>query len=135
MTLGERIRTIVKEKGISQVQFADEVGITVNYMNSIVNGRAKNISTRLAQVIEQKYGYSSEWILKETGTKYVYKNLTPMQVDIMKKVERMTKAEVAAVYTFANSLHSIVTAMKNEEMLEKLEKEALNKREEEKTES
>lgn len=135
MTLGERIRTIVNEKGISQVQFANEVGITVNYMNSIVNGRAKNISTRLAQVIEQKYGYSSEWILKETGAKYVYNNLTPMQIDIMKRVEKMTKAEVAAVYTFASSLHSIVTAMKNEEMLEELEKEVLDKKEGKKPES
>ena len=41
MTLGERIKTILSERNIKQVEFAKALGVSANYVNLLVNGKKK----------------------------------------------------------------------------------------------
>ena len=39
MTLGERIKIILSERKIKQVDFAEALGVSANYVNQLVNGK------------------------------------------------------------------------------------------------
>ena len=62
MNLGERIKIILCERNIKQVEFAESLGVSANYINQLVNGKKLNISETLAKLIEETYGYSYQWI-------------------------------------------------------------------------
>ncbi|MDR0434826.1 MAG: helix-turn-helix domain-containing protein [Gracilibacteraceae bacterium] len=59
----ERLKRIIKELGVSQAEFARSVGVTRNYMYYLTGGRRQCCSRSLAMLIEQKYGYSADWLL------------------------------------------------------------------------
>lgn len=107
MTLGQRIQTILKEQKVKQVEFATTLGISANYVNLIVNDKKTTISETLAKLIEETYGYSYQWILKETGDKLSKNNLTIEKNEIIKKIQKMSNSEVNAVLAFVNTLDSI----------------------------
>ena len=107
MTLGQRIKTILKEQKIKQVDFAKTLGISANYVNLIVNNKKNVISDTLAKLIEETYGYSSQWILNGTGDKLSRCDLTIEKNEIFKKVQKMSDSEVKAVLAFVNTLDSI----------------------------
>jgi len=44
MTLGQRIKIILKEQKIKQIDFARTLGISANYANLIVNDKKSTIS-------------------------------------------------------------------------------------------
>lgn len=67
MTLGERIKTILSERNIKQVEFAETLGVSANYINLLANGKKLNISDTLAKLIEETYGYSSQWVITGAG--------------------------------------------------------------------
>lgn len=114
MSLGERLRSIIKESGLTQAAFAKENGITLNYLNAVLNGRKTNFSIIFAKSIEQKYGYSAEWVINGTGKKFDYDELSQLQLDIIKKVKRMSQKEATAVYAFIDSLHTVIKAIESE---------------------
>jgi transcriptional regulator with XRE-family HTH domain len=66
-TLSARFDYILRETGLKQTEFADEMGVTVNYVSMILNGVRKNISRGLANLIEAKYGFRAEWLLTGDG--------------------------------------------------------------------
>ena len=51
MTLGERIKIILSERKLKQVDFAETLGVSANYVNQLVNGKKNNISDTLAKLI------------------------------------------------------------------------------------
>ena len=107
MTLGQRIKAILKEQKIKQVDFAKALGISANYVNLIANDKKKTISDTLAKLIEETYGYSYQWILDGTGDKLSRKDLTTEKTDIIKKVQKMSDEEVKAVLAFVNTLDNL----------------------------
>ena len=76
MSLGQRVQTILKERKIKQVEFARTLGISANYVNLIVNDKKETISDTLAKLIEERYGYSAQWILDGSGKKSSINELT-----------------------------------------------------------
>jgi transcriptional regulator with XRE-family HTH domain len=68
---------------MTQTDFAESVGTSASYISMVVNGRRSSISGPLAFLIEEKYGYSADWMLHNEGEKKVcpfetrglYKNL------------------------------------------------------------
>ena len=66
MSLSERIRMILKENHLKQKELARELGVTESYISAILNRRNTNVSQALATLIEEKYGYNSQWILNGT---------------------------------------------------------------------
>lgn len=107
MTLGERIKTILKEQQIKQIDFAKALGISANYVNLIANDKKQSISDTLAKLIGETYGYSPEWILNGTGKKLIKNDLTVEKTEILKKIQKMSNSEVRAVLAFVDTLNSI----------------------------
>lgn len=107
MTLGQRLKTILGERGVKQVEFAKTLGISANYVNLIVNDRKDTISETLAKLIEETYGFSAEWVLTGTGEKYTATGTSAEKAEVLKKIQRMSDCEVRAVLAFVNSLESL----------------------------
>lgn len=107
MTLGQRVKIILKEQNIKQVDFAKALGISANYVNLIVNDKKNTLSDTLAKLIEETYGYSSQWILTETGHKLSRNDLSVEKNEILKKIQKMSDSEVKAVLAFVSTLDSI----------------------------
>jgi transcriptional regulator with XRE-family HTH domain len=62
---------MLNELNMSQIDFAKSVGTSFGYLNMVVNSRRQSISRQLALLIEEKYGYSADWLLHNTGGKKV----------------------------------------------------------------
>lgn len=107
MTLGQRIRLILMEQDLKQVDFAKTLGISANYVSLIANDKKNIISDTLAKLIEETYGYSSQWILSGCGEKLLRNDLTIEKTEIIMRVKKMSDSEVRAVLAFVNSLDSI----------------------------
>lgn len=107
MTLGERIKVILCERNIKQVNFAENLGISANYVNQLVNGKKTNISDTLAKLIEETYGYSAQWIMTGNGEKKSSPAISSAKAEFLKKVQKMPDDEIAALLAFANSLESV----------------------------
>ncbi|MCI8671896.1 MAG: helix-turn-helix transcriptional regulator [Lachnospiraceae bacterium] len=106
MTLGERIKTILSERNIKQVEFAKALGVSANYVNLLVNGKKKNISDTLAKLIEETYGYSAQWVMTGDGEKLLI-SCSAAKTELMKRIQKMPDDEVIALLAFASSLESI----------------------------
>lgn len=107
MNLGERIKTILSERNIRQVDFASALGVSANYVNQLVNGKKTNISDTLAKLIEETYGFSAQWIMTGEGEKIISSSLSTVKVEFIKKIQKMPDDEITALLAFANSLDSV----------------------------
>lgn len=58
---GEKIREERKNQGYSQEDLADEIDISRTYLSQIEQGRARNLSFRLAQRLSTKLGIKSPY--------------------------------------------------------------------------
>ncbi|WP_286167064.1 helix-turn-helix transcriptional regulator [Clostridium sp. D33t1_170424_F3] len=111
MTLGERIKTILSERNIKQVEFATALGVSANYINQLVNGKKTSISDTLAKLIEETYGFSAQWVMTGEGEKNLTPPLSTAKIQFMKKLKKMPDDEVAALLAFANSLDHVKKAL------------------------
>jgi transcriptional regulator with XRE-family HTH domain len=62
-TLAGRMAKIVKESGKTKTAFAGSVGITRNYLHTLLSGKSPGCSQTLAILIENLYSYPAEWVL------------------------------------------------------------------------
>lgn len=111
MNLSERIRVILKENHLKQKELAKEIGVTESYISALLNGRNTNISQALATLIEEKYGYSSSWLLQGTGPKIKVYGKNQALTDSHKKaillIQKLTPQQTKAVLAFVNSLEEV----------------------------
>lgn len=107
MTLGDRIKIILSERSIKQVDFAAALGVSANYVNQLVNGKKTNISDTLAKLIEETYGFSAQWIMTGEGEKNTNSSLSSVKIEFIRKIQKMPEDEIAALLAFANSLDSV----------------------------
>lgn len=95
MSVGERIKEVRREKGLTQEKFAERIGLRQNTIALIESGR-RNTSRQTLQVISREYGLNIEWLKTGTGAKYaeidnVFESLqkrydlTPEEVTLLKK--------------------------------------------------
>lgn len=115
MSLSERIQMVLSECKVKQTEFAESLGISANYVNLIANGKKNNISDTLAKLIEETYGYSSEWILSGNGEKRITDDLTASKIETIKKIKKMSGKEVEAVLAFVNSLEDVQSILNAKE--------------------
>lgn len=111
MDLSARIRLILKENNLKQKELAKEIGVTESYISALLNGRNTNISQALATLIEEKYGYSSSWLLQESGPKIKVhgkrQTLTESHKKAILLIEKLTPEQIKAVLAFVNSLEEV----------------------------
>lgn len=107
MNLGDRLRIILKERNIKQVDFARTLGVSANYINLLISGKRGPISDTLAKLIEETYGYSAQWIMTGDGEKMATHSLSAIKIEFIKKIRKMPDDEITALLAFANSLESV----------------------------
>lgn len=111
MNLRERIKMILKENGLKQKDMAQELGVTESYISALINGRNSTVSQALATLIEEKYGYSSSWVLNGTEPKLKIsgknKTLSCLHQRAIAQIEQLSPEQVKAVLAFVKSLEEI----------------------------
>lgn len=110
MGLNDRIAEIIKENGLKQKELASMLGVTESYISALLKRTNINPSKSFANLIEEKLGYSANWIL--TGEEPKLKKLTYSSIsDIHKRaisqLEKMPIEKIKAVLAFIKSLEAI----------------------------
>ena len=104
VSLASRIRRIIEERRMKQVDFAKALGISANYVYLLTSGRKTSISETLARLIESTYGYPAEWVLTGKSPRKDGITYRDLKGDIIGQVKRMDKDELRAVAAFIHSL-------------------------------
>lgn len=111
MNLSDRIKIILIENKLKQKEFAKEIGVTESYISAIINGRNTNLSQSLSSLIEEKYGYNAEWVLKGTEPKLkqfdISNSLSDVHKKAISKLEKMSNEQIKSVIAFMNSLDEV----------------------------
>jgi len=108
--LSERIRIIIKNEKLKQIEFARSLGVSANYINLIVNGKKTTISETLAKLIEEKYGYSAEWVIyggSDCAEPQESPELARIKSETIKRIKIMDDHEAIAVLAFLHSLDKV----------------------------
>lgn len=107
----DRLKCILQENGLKQKQLAIELGISESYISKLLKDPSIRLSQSVATLIEEKYGYHVDWILKgkEPKLKQISKNkkLSELHQKAFTQLEKMTNEEIRAVLAFINSLDEI----------------------------
>lgn len=107
----DRIRLILQENSLKQKEFAFEIGISESYVSMLLKNPNINLSQSLAALIEEKYGYNSDWILHGIEPKFrqISKNkaLSELHQRALSQLEKMNDEQIKAVLAFINSLNEV----------------------------
>jgi len=118
MILRDRLKTILKENNLKQKDLASVIGVTESYISAIINGRNDNISQPVAYLIEEKYGYSAQWVLTGAGSKIKQVGKNPNFSNLHKKaimqIDEMNEQQIRAVLVFIDSLEELERCFKVE---------------------
>ena len=108
MELKDRLQILLDEQNIKRKDFACTIKVTEGYVSNILNGKRDHISDSLALLIEQKYGYSAQWILTGEGERYALQSrvphLSPTKKRLIAQIEKMSDSEINAIKVFIESL-------------------------------
>lgn len=85
MDIAERIRIIMKECGLKQVDLANAASVNPAAISQIVSGKT-NPSAQTVQMIADAYGYSAEWIMTGEGEPRAQKNRKQQIMDLTAKM-------------------------------------------------
>lgn len=107
MELQNRIKLIISENGLKQKEFAKSINVTESYISKLLKGES-GLSNSTATLIEERYGYSANWIINgiepKMNSQSRFNNLSPIKRKIISDIEKMTKEDLAAVKAFINYL-------------------------------
>lgn len=107
----DRIKLILHENKLKQKQLAAEIGVTESYISKLLKDPEIRLSQSLATLIEEKYGYSADWVLNgvEPKLKQISKNkaLSEIHQKALSQLEKMNDEQVKAVLAFINSLDEV----------------------------
>ncbi|MEQ9617722.1 MAG: helix-turn-helix domain-containing protein [Deltaproteobacteria bacterium] len=100
MHIGERIKAVRQEFGISQKVFGEGIGIADSYVSEIESGK-KTPSLTILLAIAFKYGVSLDWLKSGKGEKYI------------KEATYLTNKEIQILKTLRNKkeLHAFVVLL------------------------
>lgn len=105
----ERIRQILLENMLKQKQFASTIGVTESYISKLLKNPDIRLSQSLAALIEEKYGYNSEWILNGTEPKLKQackdKSLSELGQRVLVQLKKMNDEQIKIILAFINSMN------------------------------
>lgn len=109
-SLAERMRLMILEQKIKQLDFAKAVGVSANYINLLANGKKTNISAALALRIQETYGYSGHWLLTGEGERYY--DFSDTKIETLRRIKSMDNRDVEKVLAFLDDLNQEVSLFK-----------------------
>lgn len=116
----DRIRLILQENKLKQKELAAEIGVTESYISVLLKKPEVRLSRPIAILIEEKYGYSADWILSgvEPKLKQINKHrvLSEAHQRVLAQLETMSDGQAKAVLVFINSLDDIEKSLNSDEI-------------------
>lgn len=113
MTTGQRLAIIMKDAGMNQVEFAEELKISHSAVNRLVND-AQPLREATLELLALKFNANREWILTGEGSKYsnalidslndTLRDFPAVQRALKLASERMTKKDWQKLNDFLESL-------------------------------
>lgn len=117
MSLPDRIRLIICENDLKQKEFAKSINVTESYISKLLRGES-GLSNSTANLIEERYGYSVNWIFDgsepKMSRKSKIKDLNPIQRKLISEIEKMDERDLIAVRAFIYSLEEYKKAIYKE---------------------
>lgn len=114
----DRIKQILTENSLKQKQFAFAIGVTESYISKLLKDPDIRLSQSLATLIEEKYGYSADWVLNGTEPKLKQisknKSLSEIHQKALAQLEKMNDEQAKAVLAFINSLDELEKILKSD---------------------
>jgi transcriptional regulator with XRE-family HTH domain len=111
IVLSERLSIVLKENKMKQKEFASSVGVSENYISLLLNNKKENVSESLAKLIEEKFGFSADWLLTGEGQMrmdYSKNNeLSPNKKKAIEMIAKLDQNEAKAVLAFLKSLEDM----------------------------
>ena len=98
--LADRLKWILRESGVRQVDFARSLGISANYVYLLTSGRKRAISEPLARLIEQVYGYPAQWVLTGECPGADEAAARELRADLLNRIEQMDVQNLQATMEF-----------------------------------
>ena len=107
----ERIRLILEENHLKQRQFAAGIGVTESYVSKLLKDPDIRLSQTLAALVEERYGYSAQWLLEGREPKLRQADrtgeLSELHRRALARLEKMDLWQVRAVLAFIDSLEEV----------------------------
>lgn len=72
--MGNRVKILLKNIGISQKKFAESIGLSPNSITEVVSGRVQNFSLEILSIISRLYNVNLHWLLTGEGDIFLSKN-------------------------------------------------------------
>lgn len=92
-----RWKLLLEELGMSQVRFAEKVGVGKSHVSKLVSGHA-NASELLLFAVEQKFGVNPEWL--EGGEGPMFSDVSAERRRVLELVEGLSDDQAKAVSAF-----------------------------------
>lgn len=99
MTINNRIKKVRQELGLSQVEFANKLGVRQSSLSYIENGITVNIDERNIKIICSEFGVNENWLRTGEGTMFDQAG-QDLMVLLGENVNQLTDIEKKAVAEF-----------------------------------
>lgn len=107
MNFAERFAYMISELNFTNRRFSKEIGVTESYISNIKRGKTNNVSKRLADFIESKYGYRSDWILNGTLPIKVEPKKEDLSKELAALIDKMDTDDIQAMILFLNKMDGL----------------------------
>jgi len=111
MSINKRIHQLRKHLKISQVEFADKIGVTQPSLSDIENGKTVTIDKRNIKLICGSFNVSEEWLVNGTGEMFDKSDLRLLEL-VSEKIDKLTESEKKLIIEFirlSDSQRAIIT--------------------------
>lgn len=123
MTIGERIKAIRSDTGLSLEKFGNRIGITRSSLSLIEKG-TNNPSDRTLKLICNEFHVNYEWLTQEQGERYIVEGtvldklveeykLSDLDRTVLETYLALTPEQKEGIYGFVNNV--IKTKKKQDE--------------------
>lgn len=96
-----RWKLLLEELGMSQVRFAEKIGVGKSHISKLVSGHA-NASELMLFAVEQKFGVNQKWL--ENGEEPMFSDASAERRRVLELVEGLTDDQAKAVSAFIRCL-------------------------------
>jgi transcriptional regulator with XRE-family HTH domain len=140
MTIGERIDTVRKLRGVSYAKIAKALDITPQYFKKIRDGATPNVSSAIYKAFCYEYDIQLEWLVYGTGEMLRPSDVAALMPDITAETRRrrsrsrettnmvdkidtiMASEDETTKKALETNIEALYEAVKNKKKVETLEK-------------
>jgi len=135
MTIGERIKILRKELGLTLEKLGEKLGVTKSSLSMIENGKA-NPGEQTIILVCREFNVNEEWLRNGTGEMFNSSsgsqaldelrkefNLDDFSIKLIKAFSELTDKQRASVKNLIENLGDIMETGENEKSIEELEAE------------